>query len=52
MEFFTPGVCFDDARKYLPSILDRRGVASDGIQDALEVLDGFEGVVRPLDESV
>ncbi|ROR55111.1 PIN domain-containing protein [Luteococcus japonicus] len=52
VEFFTPGVCFDDARKYLPSILDRRGVASDGIQDALEVLDGFEGVVRPLDESV
>lgn len=52
VEFFTPGACFDDARKYLPSILDRRGVGWDGIQDALEVLDGFEGVVHPLDESV
>lgn len=52
VEFFTPAVCFDDARKYLPTILDRRGLGPDAIQDALDLLDGFEGVVRPLDESV
>lgn len=52
VEFFAPAVCFDDARKYLPEILDRRGLEADVIQDSLEVLDGFAGVVRPLDESV
>lgn len=34
VEFFTPAVCFEDARKYLPAILSRRGSGAAIIQDA------------------
>ncbi|TWP35324.1 PIN domain-containing protein [Leekyejoonella antrihumi] len=47
--FFSPVECFDDARKYLPDLLLRRGVDP---APALEVLDHFEQLIRPLHESV
>lgn len=45
--FFAPRECFDDARRYLPGLLSRRGVDP---APALEVLDRFEGVIQVLDE--
>lgn len=47
--FFAPAECFEDARRYLPGLLIRRGVDPTA---ALQVLDLFEGLVQPLDESV
>ncbi len=47
--FFSPVECFDDARKYLPDLLSRRGIDP---APALEVLDHFEQLIRPLEESV
>lgn len=48
VEFHAPVECFDDARRYLPDLLERRGIDS---APALEVLDGFEGLIHPLAES-
>ncbi len=45
--FFAPLVCYDDARKYLPALLLARGVEPGG---ALELLDRFEAIVRPVEE--
>lgn len=47
--FFSPVECFEDARKYLPDLLSRRGIDP---ASALEVLDHFEQLIRPLEESV
>lgn len=47
--FFTPAVCYDDARRYLPGLLVARQVDPG---PALEVLNGFEAIVRAVDESV
>lgn len=47
--FFTPAVCYDDARRYLPGLLVARQV--DPVP-ALDVLDGFEAIVRAVEESV
>lgn len=46
--FFAPRECFDDARRYLPDLLESRGVDSG---PALEVLDRFEAVIHVLEES-
>lgn len=46
VRFFTPAVAFDDARKYLPALLEKRGI--DGAA-ALKVLDALEAVVQPLE---
>ncbi len=47
--FFTPAVCYDDARRYLPGLLVPRQVDPG---PAVEVLNGFEAIVRAVDESV
>lgn len=45
VRFFAPDVAYADARKYLPSLLTKRGVP---VNAALAVLDQLEGIVRPI----
>ncbi|CAM3911063.1 PIN domain-containing protein [Roseateles saccharophilus] len=49
VSFFAPDTAFDEARKYLPGLLEKRGV--DGVA-ALATLDALEAVVRPLDSEM
>jgi hypothetical protein len=44
VKFFAPDVTYADARKYLPALLEKRGVNG---AVALTVLDTLESVVRP-----
>lgn len=46
VKFFSPDVAYADARKYLPALLEKRGVNSAA---ALRVLDTLEAMVRPLE---
>ncbi len=48
VDFFTPQECFDEARRYLPGLLERRGIDPAA---ALEVLDQFEALIFPLSEA-
>ncbi len=45
VQFFAPDVAYADARKYLPALLEKRGVHP---LAALQVLDALERVVHPL----
>lgn len=49
VQMFAPDVAYADARKYLPGLLEKRGVAA---APAMSVLDRLESVVRPLDAEV
>ena len=49
VQFFAPDVAYADARKYLPALLEKRGVNS---ESALTVLDALESVVQPLELGV
>lgn len=49
VSFFAPDTAYAEARKYLPALLQKRGV--DGVA-ALVVLDALEAVVHPLDAEV
>lgn len=49
VQFFAPDVAYADARKYLPALLEKRGVDSD---PAMAVLDALEAIVRPLELGV
>ena len=49
VQFFAPDVAYADARKYLPSLLKKRGVES---APAMAVLDALESIVRPLELGV
>lgn len=46
VKFFAPDVAYADARKYLPTLLEKRGVKSAA---AMAVLDSLESIVRPLE---
>jgi predicted nucleic acid-binding protein len=46
VSFFAPDVAFDEARKYLPGLLEERGVSGAA---ALVMLEALQSVVRPLD---
>lgn len=46
VKFFAPDIAYADARKYLPALLEKRGVDPSA---AMLVLEGLEGVVRPID---
>ena len=46
VRFFAPTVAYEDARKYLPALLKKRGVDAAG---ALKVLDALEVIVQPLE---
>ncbi len=43
VDFFASAVCFEDARKYLPELLVKRGVP---VEPALAVLDAVARVVQ------
>ena len=49
VQFFSPDVAYADARKYLPALLEKRGVHSDS---AMAVLNALETIVRPLELGV
>ena len=49
VQFFSPDAAYVDARKYLPSLLEKRGVLSDS---TMAVLDALETIVRPLEYGV
>ena len=49
VQFFAPDVAYADARKYLPALLEKRGVKS---EPAMVVLDALESIVRPLELGV
>lgn len=46
IDFFAPNDCFEDARKYLPELLFKRGLAA---EPALEVLLIIERLVQPVE---
>ena len=46
VKFFAPDVAYADARKYLPGLLEKRGLSS---SVAVDVLDALEHIVQPLD---
>ncbi len=46
VDFFAPDAAFDEARRYLPGLLEKRGVSGAA---ALATLDAMELVVRPVD---
>ena len=45
-DFFAPNVCFDDAYRYLPELLDKRGIDAG---PALAVLDLLKCIVQPVE---
>lgn len=45
VSFFAPDVAYADARKYLPALLQKRGVSPDAAMTVLELL---ESIVRPM----
>ena len=46
IKFFAPDVAYADARKYLPALLEKRGIKSEA---AMAVVDALESIVRPLE---
>ena len=46
VKFFAPDVAYEDARKYLPALMEKRGVKGAA---AMTVLDALELIVRPLE---
>jgi predicted nucleic acid-binding protein len=46
VSFFAPDVAFDEARKYLPELLEKPGVSGAA---GLAMLEALQSVVRPLD---
>jgi predicted nucleic acid-binding protein len=46
VKFFAPDVAYADARKYLPALLEKRGV---NCASAMLVLDSLESIVQSLD---
>lgn len=47
--FYTPDLCFQDARKYIPNVSSRRGF---DVDLALSVLDQISSIVEPVDSSL
>ena len=45
--FYSPDICYQDARAYLPGILERRGIDP---EPALRVLDNLVLLVQPIDQ--
>ncbi len=48
-QFVTPEICYQDARKYLPSLFKKRNLPA---QNALEVLEGLSCLVKAIDASL
>jgi predicted nucleic acid-binding protein len=48
-QFFTPDVCYEDARKYLPLLFEKRNLPA---QTALDVLEKLTCLLNVVDESL
>jgi predicted nucleic acid-binding protein len=48
--FYTPSICFSDARAYLPAILNKRSRVD--TDTALQALDALSAIVYSIDEAV
>jgi predicted nucleic acid-binding protein len=48
-QFFAPDVAYEDARKYLPALLTKRGIPS---EPAMAVLNELELLVRSVDSAI
>ena len=49
VKFFAPDVAYADARKYLPALLEKRGVK---VGAAMKVLDILESIVQSIDHEL
>jgi predicted nucleic acid-binding protein len=49
VQFFSPDVAYADARKYLPALLEKRGVKS---ESGIAVLNALQTIVQPLELDV
>jgi predicted nucleic acid-binding protein len=49
VSFFAPDTAFEEAREYLPGLLEKRGVS--GV-DVIAVLEALAAVVRPIDVEI
>jgi len=49
VRFFTPDVAFDDAAKYLPELLEKRGLSHHDVPASLEYL---RSVIEPVDREL
>ena len=48
-QFFTPEVCFADARKYLPALFAKRNLSAD---EAIAVLEGLTAIIAAVDANL
>lgn len=49
VQFFTADVCYQDVRKHLPAILEKRGLP---LEPFLAAVDALAGVVIPMEEEI
>ncbi len=49
VEFYSPDICYNEARQHLPMILKRRGLDSG---PAMCVLEGLTSLVQPIEQSL
>ena len=48
-QFFTPEVCFADARKYLPPLFEKRNLP---VNEAISVLEGLTSLISAVDANL
>ena len=48
-QFFTPEVCFADARKYLPPLFKKRNLP---VNEAISVLEGLTSLISAVDANL
>ena len=48
-QFFTPDICFADARKYLPALFAKRNLPAD---EAIAVLEGLTSLISVMDANL
>lgn len=49
IKFFTPDVAYEDAKKYLPGLLDKRGVSEVVV---VQVLDQLQSIIQVIDSEI
>lgn len=49
VDFFTPDICMEDAEKYLPIVLEKRGIPQ---EPALAVLASLKPLLQVVDKSI
>lgn len=49
IKFFTPDVAYEDAKKYLPGLLEKRGVSAEMV---VQVLDQLQSIIQVIDSEI